>query len=150
MQEKILELIIYLVSEIRNEKRTGDIDIATLTKNGYTNAEISSAFSWLYEHTSTGDNLIIGANSPHSHRILHEVERLALSNDAQGYLIQLRELGLMTDEDLEAVIERVMMSGMTRIGLAEIRSLAASVLFENDESARFSNRIIWNSNDTIN
>ncbi len=149
MQEKILELIMYLVSEIRNDKRTDEIDIASLTKNGYTPAEISSAFSWLYEHTSTGENLIVGANSPHSHRILHEVERLALSNEAQGYLIQLRELGLLSDEDLESVIERVMMSGMTRVGLAEIRSVAASVLFENDEATRFSNRIIWNSNDTI-
>ncbi len=159
MHEKILELIIYLVNEIRNEKRAGDtmkryhesgIDINSLTKSGYTPAEISTAFSWLLDHITMGENLVVGANSPHSHRILHEVERLAIGGEAQGYLIQLRELGLITDDDVEVVIERVMMSGLSQAGIAEIKSLVAKVLFENDESTPLANRVVWNTTDTIN
>lgn len=169
MHERILELIIYLVNEIRNEQRTGDvvkhgeappvgpgnqyhksgIDIDSLTKQGYTSAEISTAFSWLFDHLTMGENLIVGENSPHSHRILHEIERLAIGGEAQGYLIQLRELGLISDDDVEVVIERVMMSGLSNAGITEIKSLVASVLFDHDESNRLANRMTWNISDTI-
>jgi uncharacterized protein Smg (DUF494 family) len=169
MHEKILELIIYLVNEIRNEQRTGTtvkhgdtlpinggnqytksgIDIDSLTKRGYTSAEISTAFSWLFDHLTLGENLIVGANSPHSHRILHEIERLAIGGEAQGYLIQIRELGLISDDDVEMVIERAMMTGLSQAGISEIKSLVAAVLFEHDESARLANRMTWNISDTI-
>lgn len=166
MHEKILELIIYLVNEIRNDKHTQEavehgetvsgrqyngssIDINFLTKSGYTPAEISTAFSWLFDHIDKGENLVVGENSPHSHRILHEVERLAIGKEAQGYLIRLRELGLITDDNLEDVIERGMMSSLSQAGIPEIRSLVASVLFDIDESDRNTRRVMWNSSDTI-
>ena len=166
MHEKILELIIYLVNEIRNEQRTGDavnhgdsvsgtqyhtsgIDIDSLTQRGYTSAEISTAFSWLFDHLAMGENLIVGTNSPHSHRILHDIERLAIGGEAQGYLIQLRELGLISDDDVEVVIERAMMTGLSNAGIPEIQSLVASLLFDHEESARLANRMTWNISDTI-
>ncbi len=169
MHERILELIIYLINEIRDEKHTdytaahdgtrpiagvrqyqkSSIDINFLTKSGYTPAEISTAFSWLFDHITLGDDLIVGVNSSHSHRIFHEVERLAIGSEAQGYLIQLRELGLITNDDVEVVIGRVMMSGLSQAGIAEIKSLVAAILFENDESTRLANRVVLNSTDTI-
>jgi uncharacterized protein Smg (DUF494 family) len=169
MHERILELIIYLVNEIRNEQRSGPavhhgdtppldggiqysksgLDLESLTRRGYTSAEISTAFSWLFDHLTLGENLVVGANSPHSHRILHEIERLAIGREAQGYLIQLRELGLISDDDVEMVIERAMITGLSQAGISEIKSLIAAVLFEHDESARLANRMTWNISDTI-
>ena len=39
---------------------------------------------------------------------------MLFSHEAQGYLIQLAELGLLDDRDMETVIERAMISGYER------------------------------------
>lgn len=131
MKEKVLELLVFLMSEIRDNKALSDIDVNGLRSQGYTQAEISDAFSWLYEHAPAG------FDAPHrptdamrgSRRMFHDAEKLVLSTEGQGYLILLTELGLLRDQDLELVIERAMMAGYERLSVAELRQMAASVLF---------------------
>ena len=130
MKEKVLELLVYLMSEIRDNKPLADVDLSSLQSRGYTTSEISDAFGWLHEHVpppaarakrpATAGGL--------SRRMFHEAEKLVLSTEGQGYLILLSELGLLSDEDLEAVIERAMMAGYEKLSVAELRQLAAAVL----------------------
>ena len=45
MQERIVEIILFLVSELKSNKQLNDVDVSLLTENGYTQSEISTAFS---------------------------------------------------------------------------------------------------------
>jgi uncharacterized protein Smg (DUF494 family) len=74
---------------------------------------------------------------------------MVIAPEAQGYLIQLRELGIISDGMLEAVIDRAMMSGYTKIGLEETRAIVASLVFEKGDQKRIGNRMISPSSDTI-
>ncbi len=96
------------MGELRNDIPLGEIDLSVLTNSGYTPTEISTAFSWLYEKIDLGENLVkeISKSSPHSHRVLHDAERMVFTPEAHGYLIQLRELGLISEEDIETVIDQ--------------------------------------------
>jgi uncharacterized protein Smg (DUF494 family) len=152
MQEKIVEIIVYLISEMRNNKQLGEIDLNSLVDRGYTQTEISTAFSWLFDKINIGENVIVDSEpgTPHSHRVLHDAERMIIAPEGYGYLIQLRELGLIDEVDIEMAIDRVMMAGFTRVGVQEMKSVIASVLFDFDDSDRVGSRLMLNSKDTIN
>ena len=151
MQEKIIEIIVFLINEMRSNKRLGDIDLRILSDRGYTQNEISTAFSWLFDKINMGESILIDEepNVPHSQRVLHEAERMVIAPEAHGYLIQLRELGLMDDATVEIVIDRIMMAGFNRVGLSEMKMLVASILFDYDDSDKIGSRLMLNSKDTI-
>ncbi|HTR80892.1 MAG TPA: DUF494 family protein [Bacteroidota bacterium] len=151
MREKIVEIIVYLMGALRNNTPLGEIDLSVLTNNGYTPTEISTAFSWVYEKISTGENLAkdVSKSSPHSHRVLHEAERMVFTPDAQGYLIQLRELGLISDEEIESVIDRVMLADYVTAGIPETKSIIASILLEGSDQQKSGSRMMFNGKDTI-
>jgi Protein of unknown function (DUF494). len=147
MQERIVEIILYLVSELRSNKRLSDVDVSSLTRDGYTQSEISSAFSWLFERLSLGKSMtdvISGAST--SHRMLNDIEKMVVESQAYGYLIQCQQLGLLNNIDVETIIERIMMAGFTTIGLPEMKSFVAGYLFDMEGS---NGQVSLGMNDTI-
>ncbi|HUI09442.1 MAG TPA: DUF494 family protein [Bacteroidota bacterium] len=151
MKEKVVELLIYIMSEIQDNKRISDIDLLDLKTRGYTQSEISAAFSWIYENSDLSGQRPspAGRPAPGSRRVLHDAEKAALSTESQGYLIQLRELGLLDDGSFETVIERAMMAGYEKLSLTDLREIVASVLFARGGDDAAGNRFMLNSGDTI-
>lgn len=151
MQEKIVEILVYLVGELRKNKPIGEIDLSVLSTRGFTTAEISAAFNWVYDKISKGDELKTDEipSTEQSFRVLHDAERMAITPAAQGYLMQLREIGLISDADIETVIDRVMMSGYVTVDIEEMKSLVALTLSDSDDSLNTGSRIMLNSKDTI-
>jgi uncharacterized protein Smg (DUF494 family) len=137
---------------LRNNIPINDIDLSVLSKKGYSTTEISTAFNWLYEKISDGENIITDTapSSPHSHRVLHDVERAVINAEAYGYMIQLRELGLITEMDIEVLIDRIMMSGYVTIELAEVKTMVAQLMAEGDDSFSTGSRTMLGGKDTIN
>ncbi len=148
MKEKIVEILIYLMTEIRENKHMTDIDLGTLTRKGYTQTEISAALSWLYESmhiTEAGTRVSVPV--PGSWRVLHEAEKQVIGIEGYGYLVQLRTLGIIDDADLETVIERAMMSGYERLSFEDIREVVGSVILTHQGDG--STRSVLTSKDTI-
>ncbi|MGD0589922.1 MAG: DUF494 family protein [Bacteroidota bacterium] len=147
MQERIVEIILYLVSELRSNKRLSDVDVSSLTRDGYTQSEISSAFSWLFERLSLGKSMTdVTSGASTSHRMLNDTEKMVVESQAYGYLIQCQQLGLFNNIDVETIIERIMMAGFTTIGLPEMKSFVAGYLFDMEGS---NGQISLGMNDTI-
>jgi uncharacterized protein Smg (DUF494 family) len=150
MKEKVVELLILIMSEMHDNKRLTEIDLDELKERGYTQSEISTAFSWLMDHA---ENERSGAfresPTPGSRRLFHEAEKFVFSTEAQGYLIQARELGLLDDRDLEAVIERAMMAGYEKLSVSEVRVIVASVLFSHDGGEGGARRSMLDSGDSV-
>jgi uncharacterized protein Smg (DUF494 family) len=140
MKEKVVEILLYLMNEMRDDRALGEIDLSELHDRGYTHSEISTAFSWLHDQfgDTAGDPRRLARADASSRRQLHEAEKMMLSIEAQGLLIHLRELGLLQDSELETVIERTMMSGYERLTLPEVQSLVAAVILSRggDHSGR--------------
>jgi uncharacterized protein Smg (DUF494 family) len=147
MQERIVEIILYLVSELRSNKRLSDVDVSSLTRDGYTQSEISSAFSWLFERLSLGKSMTdVTSGASTSHRMLNDTEKMVVESQAYGYLIQCQQLGLFNNIDVETIIERIMMTGFTTIGLPEMKSFVAGYLFDMEGS---NGQVSLGMNDTI-
>jgi uncharacterized protein Smg (DUF494 family) len=151
MKERVVEILVFLMTELREDKQLHDIDLAPLRDRGYTTSEISAAFSWLYENMGSGDvEMISHARAARgSRRILHEVERTVLSLEAQGYLIQLVELSLLDDRDIETVIERAIGTGYAGLSVQEVKEIVAAVLSSRQRPGGSGGHSMLNNEDTI-
>jgi uncharacterized protein Smg (DUF494 family) len=150
MQERIVEIILFLVNELKSNKQLSEVDVSFLTDNGYTQSEISTAFSWLFERLSVGQKLVADQGDTHlSHRVLHDVEKTVISPEAYGYILQCRQLGLLSNADIETIIERIMAAGFSTVGVPEMKSFVAGMLLDGESPPGVNGRISLNTNDTI-
>lgn len=150
MKERIVEILVYLMSEIETNKRLSEIDLGGLKEKGYTQFEISAAFSWLYDNLPANEGRVTmqGDASQRSRRQLHNAEKLIMTTSAQGYLMQLYELGLIDNRDMEGVLDRAMTAGFEKLTIGEIQEIVAAVLFT--KVNRWHERqFTMNNNDTI-
>lgn len=134
MNERVVEILIYIMSEIRNNRK-GSEELELLSKDliqrGYTENEISSAFSWLLERMQSESEELVKSHGPitkYSFRHLHEIERSIISTEAYGYIVQLKELGIIDQVEVEQIIERAMMLG-SQVSVEDIKSIVANMLF---------------------
>lgn len=136
MHERIVEILMLLMDELQENKRLGDVDVTALARHGYTPTEISSAFSWLFDRLEGDDDPSVPFRdaSPQSVRMLHPAEQAVLTPEGYGYLLQCHQLGLLSAEEVETVIERAMMAGFTTAGAQEIKALVAGMLFDSDRA----------------
>lgn len=148
MKDRVVELLVFIMSEIRDDKRLAEIDMNELENRGYTPAEISQALSWLHENMQQvlESRMVTTPGDRGSRRVLHDAEKVVIPTEGQGYLIQLVELGLLTARDLETVIERAMLSGYEKLALDELREIVAGVLSAREGGPH---RSSLNNEDTI-
>jgi len=133
VEDRVLEIVVLLMTHIKETRgqleNLEDISDA-LKSQGFTENEISSAYSWVLDQLQTDSQLIQNlSRSNHSFRILSDVERHHFLPEAFGYLLQLKHLGLLSDGQLELILERGLMMGPPPIDLDQIRMVIGTVLF---------------------
>ncbi len=149
--ERIIELIVILLRELKNKSEFTMKEVEKIYKLGYTQNEVSTAFSLIYTKFNQGDKIFSEKNNAvQSHRFLHEVEKKVITPEAFGYLIQLRELGIVNDIDIEVIIDKIMVSGYPSVNEYEMKMFLASHLIDFDEMENTTKRVTININDTIN
>lgn len=151
MQDKVIEIIVYILSEIKEIKQLNEIDVKGLTDKGYSDSEINTAFAWIFSKLDEGELIFKDEKEPSkSHRMFNPVENKIFSVDAKGYLLLLRELELLNDLDIDLVIERVLLSGYQRINLDELKKFISSFILNSESKSDILSRMILQNNDTIN
>ena len=122
MQEKIIEIIVLILNEIRESKQISEVDLEKLNSEGYTEAEINTAFAWIFSKIENGEKVF---NEPgyksKSHRFLHEAEKSIITTEGQGYIIQMKELGVISDAEEEMLLDKLILSGFQYAGVEELK-----------------------------
>lgn len=135
MSERVVEILMYIMQEIRKESQDSrhlKLISNDLIEKGYTDSEISSAFSWLLSRIKSDSEEIVPNHGPslkRSFRILHEIEHSVISMAAFGYLIQLKELGIINELDIEHILEKAVMLSTSRVTIGDVKTIVASILF---------------------
>ncbi len=134
MNDRVVEILAYIMTEIRGQKSNPDkLELISrdLLQRGYSQHEISFAFSWLFERYNGESEEVFGISpaSRNSFRVLHELEKAVIAPEAYGYLLQLKQLRLLNDVEVESIIERAMMAGVARVTMAEVKALVVATLF---------------------
>lgn len=132
MQERIIEIIVFILSEIKfKNKSLNDMNLSLLENMGFSKSEINAAFSWLFDRLYLLEKSKKSDNKKNTFRILHNIERYIFSPQVYGYLLQLRELELIDDVDLESIID-ILMSSSQSVDIDEINSFIASIILKRE------------------
>jgi len=66
----------------------------------------------------------------HPHRVLHPAEEMILTKDSYGYLLELLHIGLINQDHLERIIERIMLHHDEQVKIGKLKQLIAEEVFE--------------------
>lgn len=75
-------------------------------------------------------NPVTGANGASGFRIFSDTERSMIPLEFQGFLISLSSSGLISAEETEILMERLMAENELIWSLEDLKNLASSVLYE--------------------
>lgn len=149
MRTSVIDLIIEMIRQIRAGQKLKDIDLKSF--EGYNKAETAAAYSWIMHKKSrekvSRETGVIDARR--NIRILHSAERMMLSTEAHGYLIELFHIGVIDNADMENIIEHCMMTSMEKIDLEKMKEIVASLVFGSGEKT-MPNSVFLRGNETIN
>ena len=137
MHERIIEIIALILAQLRRDNSLHSINLDEISKRGYTPSEISTAYSWLLDRFAHGVTSLtdIVNTEKQSFRILHQAEREAFSKEAWGELVEYHALGFLTNEFIEEIITRIMISGIHQISGTTLKQLIAMMLLTTSNQA---------------
>ena len=152
MYEKIIEIIIYVISELKLNNDIESLNLDLLLSKGYTDSEISTALSWIVDRIDLTEQIFTfnGQSEPASFRILHDLEKDLFTTEAWGELVNLSSLGLVSNEQVELMIDRAFMLGLKQIDLEQLKMFIANVVFNAEFSKLGGSRFMLDGKDTIN
>jgi Smg protein len=140
MKETVLDLLMYLFENYMDEEPhlppeplRADLQ-KKLMEAGYETEEINRAFSWLDGAVESPPSVSLAgvvASTPKStsFRVYTEQEQIAFDLDARGFLLQLEDIGVLSAETRETVIERALALGDEDLDLDAIKWVVLLVLF---------------------
>jgi len=127
-KERIKEIIAYLLDQDFSDPMNPEEINRELADMGYAPDEIRQAMSMidldhgLEDHRPTQEFLS-------GTRILGESEKNVLSTDAQGYLLKMLKLRVLTEIQLGLIIESAGLEYMPPVSLDEIKDIASRYVF---------------------
>ena len=150
MRENIIDIIAYLMTELHSNHVINEKTVVALSDKGYSQTEISTAFSWLADRASMQEfaNLAADDNTS-SFRILHEFEKIFLSSEVYGYILLLWQLGVLTREQVEDVIDRCIATGQQPLSKNEAKEVIANLLFSAEPFSAPHRRVFLHPTDMI-
>jgi len=106
-----------------------------LVNLGYSEQEIETALFWYHSRQLAIEKFTPSDDfEPHAFRILHDVERSIIRPEAYGYLIELKELGLISLGELDNIIEKSILLGGRKVDVEEIKTFVAAQIMEQDSN----------------
>lgn len=148
-QEKIVEIISHVLKEIKSNKEISEIDLKKLSSKGYSEKEISTAFSWLIDRVEFKDPFSF-ADITNSFRMLHSAERDLFSTEAYGELVELNSLGVLSNQNIEDLVEKALFTGFALIDTPKLKQMVAEILLSSEGTIENGSRLLLRGNDTIN
>jgi uncharacterized protein Smg (DUF494 family) len=106
MRPNVIDIILTIVRRLQ----TGDSleEISNETFSGYDKSEISAAYSWVVQKHKAGDlpESTAAQKKSQSHRVLHMAEKMMITPEAHGYMLELINSGLVDHLQMERVIQK--------------------------------------------
>jgi uncharacterized protein Smg (DUF494 family) len=146
MRNSIVDLIIFLAKRIRLGESLNEIRDDAL--NRFNPSEISAAYSWiLQKHPDVA--IAKKKDQEKNHRVLHFAERMLITPEAYGYLLEMVSIGIIDNKSLETIIEKVMFQSTEPVDLDKIKKIVELNLFGNDYVFKNHSNLL-RGNETIN
>lgn len=141
-----------MISQLEESPSYLDIDVSELQKLGFTQSEISTAFSWLVGRVDESRKKELSdpeLSTSKSFRMLHEGELSLFTKEAWGRIVNLNSLGLISNSDIERIIEKAIVGGNYKMSVDRIDGFLTDILAEGWERSDTTYRTGLTGNDTV-
>jgi uncharacterized protein Smg (DUF494 family) len=116
-----------------DEHKSAPDELSSALQNmGYSEQEITTAYTWFLDQYNGATEQYF-SNFPGKHasiRVLTDTERLRISPEAYSFLIKLLNSKVISDEQLEMIIERITFFNAEPMSLDQIKLIASAVVFD--------------------
>lgn len=124
MNERIKEIIAYLMDPSASNLHDPSLIQSELEDMGYTREEIKQALNML-DFESTPKDSGLEPEFDAGTRILGESEKFVLSTSAQGYLLRLYRLGWVSEVQLSHIIENSALEFSPPVSIDEVKEITS-------------------------
>jgi uncharacterized protein Smg (DUF494 family) len=152
MNERIVDIVAWIVSQLKVEK-ISNIKADKLSEKGFTEQEISTAFSWMYEklESKKPTEVLMSQIFPKkSFRLFQEFEKDFFTEEAYAIIIQFLSIGLISNEHIELMIERAEEFGTRKIDTNMIKQFVAIFMFDIPPNTYTGSRFSLTEKDNVN
>lgn len=132
MRERVLAIVSIIAQYVMDDRdflTESDI-VEQLLEDGFDAEEIDAAFSWMeslsMQCRATAQDREL---SQPTYRIFTPEEGQVFTQDAMGFLIRLRTLGILDNDLQEEIIEKALNMSEEEVTLKEVKALTALTLF---------------------
>jgi Smg protein len=133
MKQDVLDILMYLFETYMDDGSAGEADRVELRgeleRAGFRNREIDRALEWLDGLTDGPDISRLRAPNARAIRVFNDVERARLDSQSQGYIVYLEQIGILSPEQRELLIDRLMALGNEEVDIEQIKWVVLMVLF---------------------
>ncbi|MFU8861539.1 MAG: DUF494 family protein [Cyclonatronaceae bacterium] len=149
MRTNVIDIIIQLMRQVHIGEPIDSI--STEKFKGYDKSEVSAAYSWILQKLQSGDltERIRSRDTGTPRRILHSAERVVITPEAHGYLLEMEMLGLIDFKRMEYIIEQSMLHSIERVNLDKIKEYVSRYAFDSDIS-KGNQSVYLQGNESIN
>ena len=148
MQERIIEIIVYMLSRMQQERKINEyLNLSSeLEKLGYTEYEVNLAFSWIFNHLQSApedirDQVQLDTGFDDMYE---ETTNINITAEAYGYLMQLLHLGVISDMQLEEVMDRASEMENDNITSDDVKSIVSNIIFDSQKFNTAYNSFFFN------
>jgi len=132
MKENVIDILMYLLQNASLEEETVEHDQeslkALLQDAGYANGEIHEAFRWLDDLDLQISQQLPIKPADHSFRCFSATEETLLDTQCRDYLLGLKNIGILTPNSFELVVDRLLALGSDDIDLSQLEWVVFMVL----------------------
>ena len=152
MNERVVDVIIWIVTQLKTDN-LANAKFEHLVKKGFSEKEISTAFSWIIEKIESrqpNELMMLQIFPSKSFRVFHEAEKSFFTKDALASIVQLLAIGLMSNEHVEIMIDKAEHFGFAKINDEMVKQYVAAFMFDVPPQHHTGSRFTLSSYDNIN
>jgi Smg protein len=132
MKENVFDVLMYLFEYYNGEDSDFEPDRNELQSQlldaGFPTTEVNKAFDWLDGLANQQDTPLVGMGRT-SLRVYSDHESKRLNTEAQGFLLFLEQIGILTPKTRELIIDRIMALDTDEVELEQMKWVVLMVLF---------------------
>jgi Smg protein len=132
MNDNVLDILIYLFENYLESddlpQPSRDLLREELEHAGFAESGIERALEWL-EGLSGGTTPVVGAAHTRSYRVFSSYEQARLAPEVRGYMVQLESIGILSSQQRELVIDRLLALEAEEIDIEQVKWVVLMVLF---------------------
>jgi Smg protein len=132
MNDNVLDILIYLFENYLDTddvpQPSRDVLREELEHAGFAESGIERALEWL-EGLAGGATPVVGDVNLRSFRVFNDYEQARLAPEVRGYLVQLEAIGILSAQQRELVIDRLLALEAEEIDIEQVKWVVLMVLF---------------------